>query len=70
MTPAEEQRFKTDVYDATLEIGGLVNARLRAVGASPEIALQASNHLRDFITAHAAFVVSLGKKNARPTTHP
>lgn len=44
MSPAE--RFKEDVYNATLEIGGLVNAKLRELGVEPAVAIEASEHAR------------------------
>ena len=43
-TPAE--RFEADLYTATLEIGGLTNAKLRELGVAPDAAITASERIR------------------------
>lgn len=38
--------FKADVYGVTLELGGLVNAKLRELGVEPPVAKELSERVR------------------------
>lgn len=46
MAAADQQTTYNDFFNATLELGGLVNARLRARGIAPAAALQESETFR------------------------
>jgi hypothetical protein len=58
--------FESDVYGATLEIGGLVNAKLRQLGVPPADAKVASENVRQAITRAVKLATYFGNLGRIP----